>query len=224
MGLSCASPTAFLDGPPLNARPPTSPGVQSPKQRRAVVRDSTAQSHDLTQRPAQGSDLEAEEASRALLPTGSPQTDEGSLWAASGSQGAAAGSPGSLAEASFESSIAARSPLEVTHDGPQAPEIELAGMRRDSAGSGGDASQVSSRRSIQSGLPEDEELLSLRPTRDFVDNFNQHTSFHRRRHQRNAMEGDASFLVTVSPHRDVATLSALLEASSCRIPQIIAVE
>ena len=145
-------------------------------------------------------------------PTGSPQAEEGSLWAASGSQGAAAGSPGSLAEAPFESSIAARSPLEVTHDGPQAPEIELAGMQRDSAGSGGDASQVSSRRSIQSGLPEDEELLSLRPTRDFVDNFNQHTSFHRRKHQRNAMEGQASLPGYCLTHRDAATLPALLKA------------
>ena len=212
MGLSCAAPTAFLDRLPLNAWPPTSSGVQSLEQHRAVVRDSTAQSQDPTQCLARGSDLEAKEASRALLPPGSPQADEGSLWAASGSQGAAAGSPGSLAEAPLEPSIAARSPQDVTHDRPLAPEIELAGMRRDSACSVGDASQVSSRRSIQSGLPEDEELLSLRPTRDFVDNFNQHTSFHRRKHQRSAMEGEAPIPGNCLTHKDATFLSALLKA------------
>ena len=39
----------------------------------------------------------------------------------------------------------------------------------------------SSSRSLQTEAPENEELLSLRPTRDFVEHFGQHTSFHRRK-------------------------------------------
>jgi hypothetical protein len=119
-------------------------------------------------------------------------------------------------EAPLEPFTATCSSLEVTHDGPLASEIKLADIQRQSAGSCGDASQVSSRRSIQSGLPEDEELLSLKPTRDFVDNFNQHTSFHRRKQRRNAVEGEASLPVCCPTHRYVAdkvtALSALLNA------------
>ena len=70
-----------------------------------------------------------------------------------------------------------------------------------SAFSEGASSATASRRSLEVGeaasprsaeeLQEDRELLALRPTRDFVQGFNQHTSFHQRRMLRNALEGAA---------------------------------
>ena len=59
-----------------------------------------------------------------------------------------------------------------------------------------DAGEAARQRSAEE-LQEDRELLALRPTRDFVQGFNQHTSFHQRRTLRSAMEGE----FPVSPWR-----------------------
>ena len=148
----------------------TSPGGRAsrrrsdPQQRRAVPVDSTLHSWEGVQRAGSGSDAEAREPLQ-------PRHGAGSHSAAPGSPGAAPGRP-------------PRSPAPTS-----------------SAFSDGAGSAAASRRSLEAEeaasprfaeeLQEDRELLALRPTRDFVQGFNQHTSFHQRRTLRNALEGAA---------------------------------
>ena len=136
----------------------------APQQPRAMPVDSTTHSLEGPQRPAGGSDAEVREPSQ-------PGHAAGSHGMAPGSPGAPAGRPPRLpALASSALSEAASS----------------AATSRRSMATGGVASPGSAEE-----LPEDRELLALRPTHDFVQGFNQHTSFHQRRTLRDAMEGAA---------------------------------
>jgi len=189
IGLRNASPTAFHE----------------PQQRHAALLDSTARSHDLTQRLAEGLSQDPQQAARALQAGHTPDRQD-SLGGSTGTSQDLPPITGSMPSAlsgsgSFGGSAGAAHGLP---SGPVDPpptlddvqyrlgllpqaEVELTGM-----GNSMDMVQinVSSMKSIRTEDPEDKELLSLRPTRDFVEHFNQHTSFHRRKIIRNAMEGD----------------------------------
>lgn len=169
MGLRNASPTPSQD----------------PQQRRAALLVSPARSHDLTQRLARGSNQGPQDVLRALQAGHTPDRQGSS----GGSAGAAHGLPSDPMDP--------RPTLDnVQHGLGQSPqaEVELTGTGN-STNMDRVQTDISSMKSIQAEVPEEEELLSLRPTRDFVEHFNQHTSFHRRKIIRNAMEGDIHALI-----------------------------
>ena len=172
MGLSSASPTALQDWLPRSDRLRPSPTPQD-SQEIARARDSAQAAHFPGNLP------------------GSPCRPS--------SQGTSSGT--------------AHDPLSdplnaAPSSGPKQPSSSPSlPVDYESAGTGdgramdGSQTGVNSSRSLQTEAPEDQELLSLRPTRDFVEHFNQHTSFHRRKILRNSKgetTPDTSFSISTS--------------------------
>ncbi len=157
MGLSSASPTALQDWLPRSDRSRPSPRPQDPQ--------------DAARAP--------DSAQAAHLP-GSPPRSPGSP----SSRGSSPGFPRDPLSRSLNASPS--SGAKQPSISPSLPvEFESAGTG-DGRVTDGTQTGVDSSRSLQTEAPEDQELLSLRPTRDFVEHFNQHTSFHRRKIMRNS--------------------------------------
>ena len=190
MGLSSASPTALRRWQSRRNHSGASPKDQNPQQRHAALVETTAESHVPTQHTASGSDQGSEGSARgpetaqaAHLP-GSPRRPPARLR----SSGASGGLPYSPLPGSLKAHPSVED-VQHTSNSLQA-ELELTGVG-ECTDINGTQMGANSSRNLQAEAAEDEELLSLRPTRDFVENFNQHTSFHRRKIMRSTKKGNA---------------------------------
>ena len=220
MGLSSASPTALQRWQSRRTRSGASPKHQHPQPRHAAFVEATAESHGPpTQYPASGSgqgtrgSAQGPDNAQADHLPGSPSRPPAEL----SSSGAARGLPHrplpdtlkahpSMDHVQHSSSSSLQAELELTGIG------ECRDMNNTQMG-------ADSSRSLQTEAPEDEELLSLRPTRDFVEHFNQHTSFHRRKIMRSTKKGDVipGTGSWPSPPLCGPCLRGLLDLSHCRL-------